>query len=463
MLVFHGKLMGSRKIDGGDSLKSTPEAQNYALKSLSNQEKLILVELQRTRYEIVNQLSRIDPHVFKTTENWFEVKQTIESYKRKISAESAEDPNTFTNGHFSTVAKSTKEPSTRKSSDSRHLPASVCYGEQRLRSQSGKARTSQRSLPRLIPGSGNPCVDRLPSRSIAASSEIRTGIDMLPVMTTTGSMALETGNYRQEKLKLPVFKLPTLDLTTYHRSHNEGSIPYIKTESLTPLSAAISVEREGGKYKNRSDFFRAIKIMRKLMRNEEIECMKSFLEITDRDIRNAEVDIQLYLFLNFGISDEIWEDSGLNTEKKEVQPNLVTVFFRAKQIATLKVKSEAFRKTFATTNLLENEIYDEEWALDSDENRNIEERYFSKSLPFSGRKNHKKIPEHFHTMNNESNRTDRVRHLTKRRLRAIPCTDKCLSGTLKVDLIKSLTSTQRHSEMVRNALLWTSSSTHPDQ
>lgn len=451
MLIFHGKLMGTRKGDGSDDLKSTLQAQNYALKSLSNQEKLILVELQRTRYEIVNQLSRIDPHVFKSTENWFEVKQTIESYKRKISAESGEDPNTVTNSHFLSVKTPIREQSQRKASESRHLSASNSYGMQNLRSQSGKARTSRRSLLKSIPGNGNPCVDRLPPRSIVSSSEIRTGVDMLPVMSTTGNTALETGSCRYEKLKLPVFKLPTLDLTTYHRSHNEGSIPYIKTENRTHLSAAISIEREGGKYKNRADFFRAIRVMRKLMRNEEIACMKTFLEISDRDIRNAEVDIQLYLFVNYGISDEFGEDAGFNTEKKELQPNLVTVFFRACQIANLKTKSESFRETFASANLLRNDITDEDYPLDPDGNRNIEERHYSKSRPFLGRKNHKKVPERMQTVNQQSERSDFELYPVKRRLTRIPSNNKCLSGTLKVDLMTSLSSMHHHSKMVRKA------------
>lgn len=446
--------MGAHKDDGSDSFKSTSQAQNHALKSLSNQEKLILVELQRTRSEIVNQLSRINPNVFKTTENWFEVKQTIESYKRKISDEYADNTDTSASSYFSSTAAPVRGQLSRKLFDSRRRSASVCHRVQTSsRSQSRRAQTSQRSVPKSISCSVKSYMDKLPPIPIMKADEIKTGIDMLPVMATSGNIALDLGHHRQEKLRLPVFKLPSLDLTSYHKSLNEGSIPYIKTENLTALTVAISIVRDSGKYKNRADFFKAIKIMRKLMRIDELAYMKKYLDINDKEIFNAEMDIQLYLFLNFDKSDEIEQDSGISDAVSEQKSNLVTVFSRACQIANLNSKSKDAFKSMTSTDIFENSINDEEFSTASDCRRNIGKSHYSKDPPIFDDKNDTKTLERFDVMKNDkkgSKRTVRGNYLMKGRLRTMPDieADRHQSGTLKVDLMRSLSSMEHHSELV---------------
>ena len=60
-----------------EKVDTSAHAQKFALHSLSSQEKLLLIELQKTRAQIVNELNKIDPAACGSDDNWFSVKDTI--------------------------------------------------------------------------------------------------------------------------------------------------------------------------------------------------------------------------------------------------------------------------------------------------------------------------------------------------------------------------------------------------
>ena len=91
MMLFDNKLIKAKKDeedpiydnDSNDELGSSMvEAQKSAIVSLSRQEKLLLLELQRTRVSIVNELEQLDPQI--SADNWKDIQSTIASYQEKI-------------------------------------------------------------------------------------------------------------------------------------------------------------------------------------------------------------------------------------------------------------------------------------------------------------------------------------------------------------------------------------------
>ena len=177
MLALGGKLSTPKKRGAdmaGPSDKHKPlnisdpvEAQKVSLKMLGTQEKLLLVELQRTRQSIVEELSRLDPVI--ASNQWDQVQHTIQGYKERIVNDVAvADAGIYrqgTHGSGAAAAMMSKSLDTGK-----------------------------------IVGKGSDLMAKL-----------RTGIDMLPVLANTGDAALEMGLKRQAKLKLPIFKLPAVD------------------------------------------------------------------------------------------------------------------------------------------------------------------------------------------------------------------------------------------------------------
>ena len=79
MLLFGNKL--SAAADNNDMKVLSTDIQKGMLKALSNQEKLLLVELQRTRKQIVDELDKLQVKSGSNEEDL--VKQTIRNYEEE--------------------------------------------------------------------------------------------------------------------------------------------------------------------------------------------------------------------------------------------------------------------------------------------------------------------------------------------------------------------------------------------
>ena len=247
MMIFAGKLLVSKDRDRQmDKVDSSAHSQKFALKTLSQQEKLLLVELQKTRASIVNELEKMDPTSCGNNDNWFQVQSTKEGYEQKIL--DASKPY------------------------SRPVPMKI--------SKSVKARRqlkplANRSMLMMSPtvGGGGPI----------KLSTFKTGIDMLPIMANTGDAALEVGLKKQGKLHLPVFKLPSLETTQYKKRMVNGTVVHVK---IRPKSAArtavVQVANRGLVYRNQTEFLKAVAVMHEKMSAKELAFMQKHLQLSEQ-------------------------------------------------------------------------------------------------------------------------------------------------------------------------------------
>ena len=244
-----------------EKMDTSAHAQKFALHSLSSQEKLLLIELQKTRAQIVNELNKIDPAACGSDDNWFSVKDTIEGYEQKMK--DASKP----------YVKST--PSKKSKAGARRhlkpLPASTVGGM-------------------IIPPAGGGGPLRL--------TTFKTGVDMLPIMASTGDAALEVGLKTQGKLQLPVFKLPSLDTTQYKKKVVNGTIVHVK---LRPKSGSrptsLHVSNRGVVYRDRQEFLRAVAVMHMRMQPDERAYVQWHLRMTEKNVSEVGQDIQLDLLM----------------------------------------------------------------------------------------------------------------------------------------------------------------------
>jgi len=92
MLLFGNKLFAGKKADDDNFANENEDsevgssmvgAQKDSINVLSKHEKLLLLELQRTRLNIVEELQTLDPQI--SSDNWNEVQDTIATYQDKIT------------------------------------------------------------------------------------------------------------------------------------------------------------------------------------------------------------------------------------------------------------------------------------------------------------------------------------------------------------------------------------------
>ena len=267
MMIFGGKLMTTSqqtKEPALEKMTSSAHAQKFALHSLSSQEKLLLVELQKTRAQIVSELSKIDPAACGSDDNWFSVKDTIEGYEQKMI--DASKP----------YIKSTP-----------------------LKKAAKAARRHLKPLP------ASPAVSMMMAPSVGSHGPIKlstfkTGVDMLPIMASTGDAALEVGLKKQGKLQLPVFKLPSLDTSQYQKKVINGTSVHIKTRPKSGSSGrpdAVHVANRGLVYRNRTEFLHAVAAMHTRMQVNERSYVQRHLRMSERDISEVGQDIELELLM----------------------------------------------------------------------------------------------------------------------------------------------------------------------
>jgi len=343
MLVFGGKLINKSKVVEEEI--DLVDAQKTALKSLSKQEKLLLLELQRTRQSIVDELQRLDPVL--ASGSWYEVQDTIKGYKSKI-ANDLQVP--------VRIEKRNKKNA--------NVLSSVTHGN-----MGSSARIATQSLDTSI----------VKANKTTALSSLRTGIDMLPILATDGQAVLEVGIKRQGKIKLPVFKLPSLDMDKVNsilfqkEAEDEfATIPVsqnTKTKPTTPLAGARSgvaqqinsTQTSTTKkvvykkrpmdplvpYHDKISFMIALGSMSNMIPKWELRFVKSYLHMTDGDVNDiedaiiqAEMDRSGSLLLKMMNTSKKVKDNSIDSIDTGIPT--ISVFAKAKLIW------ESSRQTFGT-------------------------------------------------------------------------------------------------------------------
>ena len=203
-MMFDNKLIKSEKIkeedveDNADDLGSSMvEAQKTAIMSLSKQEKLLLLELQKTRMSIVDELEQLDPQI--SSDNWKDVQSTIANYQEKIVSLAAVETmdGQKRSDRFVLPGSPVRHtgPSTMKG-DSISPPEIIksSGGEERYESVTNPARTKTVMAAANVP-----------------VSRIRTAVDMIPVFTSNPHAELDRSIRMQTDIRMPTFKLPDLD------------------------------------------------------------------------------------------------------------------------------------------------------------------------------------------------------------------------------------------------------------
>ena len=231
MLLFNKKLLAAKKLLEDDEVdsdmgSSMVEGQKQAINTLSKHEKLLLLELQKTRLSIVDELQQLDPAI--SADAWKEVQGTISTYQRKITSTAAEESidGQRVMGKFNlpgdpyasppkvrvcacvcvcvracvSRSLSTSPPLTltrTNPSSPRHAPQALEYATHRGSSGSPIKDLGAHSTA-LHGGTGTGNVDNYSSVTgssrtklvnMAAQvpvSRLRTGVDMLPVLSTVG-------------------------------------------------------------------------------------------------------------------------------------------------------------------------------------------------------------------------------------------------------------------------------------
>ena len=165
-----------------EHVSNPSKALKFGLKSLSKQEKLLLVELQRTRTSIVNELSKIDPRAAGSTDNWLQVRQTMEGYQRKMGDDAR--------GIYIThPGRSDGSPGRRSASIQAKKLAKALSGAKLGASSSGAG-----GYYPVVTGGTTPFSQggTTQEKSSSSSSSViklatyKTGVDMLPIMANTG-------------------------------------------------------------------------------------------------------------------------------------------------------------------------------------------------------------------------------------------------------------------------------------
>lgn len=200
-MLFGGKLVAQTKGKTENAMVQDPvEAQRIALASLSKQEKLLLLELQRTRANIVQELGRLDPVL--AANNWTDVQDTIEDYKVKIVSDLAAN-------NQSRKRQQRAGRGQVGTGKQQRIMSSTMQPHHSIHSMSS---SSSSSLPTFDRSEISKTLSFLEnSTSAEGVRKLKTGVDMLPVLASNGESALEVGLRRQAPLQLPVFKLPDLD------------------------------------------------------------------------------------------------------------------------------------------------------------------------------------------------------------------------------------------------------------
>jgi hypothetical protein len=266
MLLFGNKLIAAKKPkdDGpageeevsanGSSLIS---AQKEAISTLSKHEKLLLLELQRTRLNIVQELQDLDPQL--SAGAWKDVQAAIEGYQNKITAVAQEET---VDGQRASDKFSLESIGGRSSSPNKHHPAHHGQGQ-----GATLASTSSAEVGKYSSATSHKRTKLVNTAAQIPVSRIRTGVDMLPVLVSTGLTETDIAVRRQLPIRIPVFKLPEIDpsrVTQVLAEKDAAGIPAsLQEKKIVDRSAATHSSSAHGartkrRYKNNIDYMQAL-------------------------------------------------------------------------------------------------------------------------------------------------------------------------------------------------------------
>ena len=185
MMIFGGKLLVSQEPEVNDveHVANPTNAIKFGLKSLSKQEKLLLVELQRTRTSIVNELSKIDPRAAGSSDNWLQVRQTMEGYQRKMGDDAR-------GIYISNPGRSGGSPGRRSASIQAKKLAKAISGAKLGTSSSGAGGYYPVATGGTLPFTQGGTAQEKSSSSVIKLATYKTGVDMLPIMANTGDAGM---------------------------------------------------------------------------------------------------------------------------------------------------------------------------------------------------------------------------------------------------------------------------------
>lgn len=463
MMVFGGKMIGKSKVVEEEI--DLVDAQKTALKSLSKQEKLLLLELQRTRQSIVDELQRLDPVL--ASGSWYEVQDTIKGYKSKI-ANDLQVP--------MRIEKRNKK-------NSNNILNSVTHG-----TMGSNSRIATQSLD----------VSLVKANKTTALSSLKTGIDMLPILATDGQAVLEVGIKRQGKIKLPVFKLPSLDMDKVNSilfqkeiEDEYNGVPTSQTNKVKPSSPQAAATRSGMNatatsisttnktvyrkrpmdalvpYKDKLSFMTALGSMSNMVPKWELRFIQSYLHMTDNDVYDIEeaigqanIDRSGTLLLKMMNTSKRVKDDFIDTNIPTI-----TVFTKARLIG------ESNRNIFGKFSL-ENDINTNDIYSTNSSVGNLLQNSMTQGSMAQGSLNHSSLIQGsmfsekkavrgtpgFGSLDNgsvsgasrrsmksqKSNKFTKM-HKTK--------THEDEANDLKMELLKSLRNMQKHTEMVKDGIM----------
>ena len=450
MLVFGGKLISkSKPVDEDIDLV---DAQKTALKSLSKQEKLLLLELQRTRQSIVDELQRLDPVL--ASGSWYEVQDTIKGYKSKIASDlqvpvRIEKRNKKNANVLSSVTHGTMGPSARIATQS--LDTSIVKG----------------------------------NRTTALTS-LKTGIDMLPILATDGQAVLEVGIKRQGKIKLPVFKLPSLDMDKVSSIlfQKEAEDEFASVPSTTKVKPSTPVARSGiipsttsqittankviykkrpmdplVPYNDKISFMVALGSMSNMIPKWELRFVKSYLHMTDNDVNDIED----------AINQADMDKSGalllkmMNTSKRVKDDSLVTDLPTVSVFTKARLIWERNRQTFgafSTDNTNTIDIQSTSGSMGTILQGSMTTGSMMNGLMTPGSLAQGSMFSRggFGTFDNGSVSSSSRRSVKSHKSTKSAKTNKVKTkedeaNELKMELLKSLRNMQKHTEMVKDGII----------
>lgn len=215
MLLFGGNLSGVKKASstsGGhsDRLQSVPQKDSNVqdasltphtdvLRRLTNHELRLLEELERTRSKLQSE--------------W---RLKMANLQRQQPEMASNGLNNARDGVFPTVEELRQHFHLGADADSKAPPPSEL--QHAMHSKTLKLSPNQRSK-RFLKHKKNPVAEKAVS---PVQTNIRTGLDMLPILTTTGETPFEVGleaqlspgQHQQQPYVLPVFRLPSVNIVS---------------------------------------------------------------------------------------------------------------------------------------------------------------------------------------------------------------------------------------------------------
>lgn len=273
----------------------------------------MLLELQRTRQSIVSELNRLDPSI--SADSWMDVQDTIASYQSKITRLAAEETVDGRTGRIPALSGSKSVSSIPHLGGGASIAASsVTY----------TAMSSPSKYQTVTADKRNAIVR---AAAEIPANRIRTGLDMLPVLSLSGESSLDQSLRKQGDIRLPVFKLPSIDVgrvadlvsgddglsqvlsavaSAVNKTDSDMSSP-MRKRFATDVAIILRSERpvHRTRFHGLLDFTAALLADTRALSPMELQFFKAYLRMTDSDLHGVEDELERRVMLRVvGDSDQ---------------------------------------------------------------------------------------------------------------------------------------------------------------